>query len=344
MTLLTTVPVYYQYCRLTMLVTSTLVPALLQAQQDAHRYLSVIAENDIYAPRGQDRHYTNGVRIGIGLQDQEDTSWYSWLARTAMPGTDPQTRRHELAIGHNIYTPQYYLASFPIPQDRPYAGWLYGEFSVSSHQPGTTSDISLNLGMVGPAAQGEPAQKLIHDLIGDPAPEGWRHQLHNEPAILVRYRRSWFLPLSQSGPVRTDMVGRLGFNLGNVFTDAGIGTALRIGNYLPEQDLPVRIQPGLSGGTSYFPIRSQQFDWMMFADVQGRMVAHNIFLDGNTFKDSMSVDKRTLVHDMAVGIVLGFGQFNVPFYASFTVIWRGREFELQQGNNSFGSAMIGISY
>jgi lipid A 3-O-deacylase len=344
MTLLTAVPDYYQYCRLAMLVASALAPALIQAQQEAPRYLSVIAENDIYAPRGQDRHYTNGVRIGVGLQDQEDTSWYTWLGKTVLPGTDTQTRRYELAFGQNIYTPQFYIASFPIPQDRPYAGWLYGELSASSHRPGTTSDISVNLGIVGPAALGEPAQKLIHDVVGDPEPAGWDNQLRNEPAVLVRYRRNWFLPLFETGPVRTDIVGRLGFNLGNVFTDAGIGTAFRIGNYLPEQDLPLRIQPGLSGGNSYMPVRRRQFDWMMFADIQGRIVAQNIFLDGNTFNDSMSVDKRTFVRDLAAGIVLGFGQFNVPLFASFTVVWRGREFDIQQGGNSFGSAMIGISY
>ncbi len=207
-----------------------------------------------------------------------------------------------------------------------------------------TEDLSINLGMVGPVALAEQGQKLIHDLVGDPEPAGWDNQLRNEPAILVRYRHSWFLPLLEINSLQSDNIPRLGINIGNVFTDAGIGTAVRIGNYLPEQDIPLRIQPGLSGSSSYVPIRKNQFDWMLFAEIQGRAVVHNIFLDGNTFVDSQSVDKRTFVRDLATGIVLGFGQFRLPVFVSFSVVWRGREFDLQQGDDSSGSAMIGVQY
>ena len=168
--------------------------------------------------------------------------------------------------------------------------------------------------------------------------------MHNEPAILVRYRRSWFLPLLELISLQSEIIPRFGFNIGNVFTDAGIGTAIRIGNYLPEQDVPLRIQPGLSGSSSNIRIREHRFDWMLFAEIQGRVVVHNIFLDGNTFAESMSVDKRTFVRDLTTGIVLGFGQFKLPVFFCFSIVWRGREFDLQKGDDSFGSAMIGIQY
>ena len=39
-----------------------------------------------------------------------------------------------------------------------------------------------------------------------------------------------------------------------------------------------------------------------------RYVAHNIFLDGNVFKDSYSVDRRNVVRDFAlVGLATGGG-------------------------------------
>ena len=321
---------------LTTLVTSS-VP--LEAQQ----HFSVISENDIYAPRGQDRHYSNGIRIGYGLQ-QKDDSWYSWLGQFTSLNTEPKAHQYEIAFGQNIYTPEYFIATAPILHDRPFAGWLYSELSVNTHNPGTSESVSINLGMVGPVALAEQGQKLIHDIIGDPEPAGWDNQLRNEPALLIRYRRSWFLPVIEFSSIQAEFIPGLGVNLGNVFTDAGIGAAVRIGHYLPEQDLPARMQPGLSGGISNFSIRKNQFDWMLYAEIQGRAVAHNIFLDGNTFTDSQFVDKRTIVRDLATGIAFGFGRFNVPVIFSFSIVWRGREFDLQKREDSFGSAMIAVQY
>jgi len=327
---------------LLLLVTATLLTITVQAEQTGGRYLTVTSENDIYVPRGQDRHYTNGIRFGFGLDHRAEQHWYSWLRK--LMSTAETTQRYEFAFGQNIYNPEFYIASFAIPTDRPYAAWIYTEIAVNSHTPGMLQSLVANVGIVGPAALGEPVQKFIHTITGDREPAGWNNQLRNEPTVLLRYRRSWFVPLLQSGQIQFDLVPKAGISLGNVFTDAGIGAAVRLGNFLPEQDIPLRIQPGLSDGTSYYPIRNGQLDWLLFAELQGRAVARNLFLDGNTFRNSLSVKKRHLVGDAAVGVIFGFGQFRHPLSLAFSFVWRGREFELQQGSNSFGSAQIGIHY
>lgn len=333
---------YFQLLLL-LIFTSGLLSTAVQAQQPAPRYLTITAENDIYVPRGLDRHYTNGIRVGIGAGDNSKPRWYTQLG-TLTPGTANSRQQYEFAFGQNIYTPEFYSASYPLPADRPYAGWLYTELSVITDSPGTQQSLTINAGIVGPAALGEPIQKIIHEITGDLEPAGWDHQLGNEPALLLRYRRSWFFPLPQTGKVQSDLIPRMGVNLGNVFTDAGLGMALRIGNHLSEQDIPARIQPGLSSGSSFFPIRPQQLDWMLYAELQGRVVLHNIFLDGNTFSTSLSVKKRDFVSEAATGFIVGFGQLKYPLTVAFSFVWRGREFELQQGSNSFGSARIGIQF
>jgi lipid A 3-O-deacylase len=319
-----------------------LLSMAVRAEQADKPYLTVTAENDIYVPRGQDRHYTNGIRLGFGLDNDAEQRWYSWPGK--LMATAASSQRYEFAFGQNIYNPEYYIASVALPTDRPYAAWLYTEIAVNSHTPGMQQSLVANVGIVGPAALGEPVQKFIHTITGDREPAGWGNQLRNEPTVLLRYRRSWFVPLLQSGQIQSDLVPKAGINLGNVFTDAGIGAALRIGNFLPEQDIPLRIQPGLSGGTSYYPIRNGQLDWLLFAELQGRAVARNLFLDGNTFRNSLSVKKRHLVGDAAAGVIFGFGQLKQPLFIAFSFVWRGREFELQQGSNSFGSAQVGIHY
>jgi len=321
-----------------------LLTITVRAEQAGKRYLTVTAENDIYVPRGQDRHYTNGIRFGFGLDHRAGQRWYSWLGKLAPTTTPAASQHYEFAFGQNIYNPEFYIASFAIPTDRPYAAWIYTEIAVNSHTPGMLQSLVANVGIVGPAALGEPVQKFIHTITGDREPAGWDNQLHNEPTVLLRYRRSWFLPLLQSRQIQSDLVPKAGISLGNVFTDAGIGAAVRLGNFLPEQDIPLRIQPGLSDGTSYYPIRNGQLDWLLFAELQGRAVARNLFLDGNTFRNSLSVKKRHLVGDAAAGVIFGFGQLKQPLFIAFSFVWRGREFELQRGSNSFGSAQIGIHY
>ena len=312
--------------------------------EQGQQYLSVVAENDIYAPRRQDRHYSNGVRIAYGLSHDDHSHWVTRLGELLAVSGGETIHHTEFALGQNIYTPEYYVDSAPQLKDRPYAGWLYGELSVNTRNEGMAEDFSINIGIVGPLALGEPGQKLIHSIIDDPKPAGWDNQLRNEPALLARYRRSWFIPLLDTTTLQAGLIPRLGVNIGNVFTDVAIGTAIRIGKYLPLQDVPLRIQPGLSVANSYIAVRRGSFDWMLYAEVQGRAVAHNIFLDGNTFANSQSVAKRRFVQDLATGITLGFGQFSMPVFLSFSLIWRGREFDLQNGEDNFGSAMIGIQY
>lgn len=321
------------------IISAGIVP--VHAQPDNHRYLSVTTENDIYAPRGQDRHYTNGLRIAFGPRGND--GWYDRLGRFVFAGLPAEALHYEFAFGQNIYTPEYYLASRPIPQDRPYAGWLYTELLLNAQHPASTDLFAVNLGIIGPAALAEQGQKLIHNLIGDPEPAGWDNQLRNEPALLLRYQRSWFINFDDTGKIQADLVPATGFSLGNVFTDAGAGLTLRLGSQLPAQDVPLRILPGLSGPANY-PVRPARFDWTGFAGIHGRAVLHNIFLDGNTFRESLSVDKHTFVHDISAGVSMGFGQFSVPMFVSFSLVWRGREFEGQQGADNFGSAMIGFAF
>lgn len=66
---------------------------------------------------------------------------------------------------------------------------------------------------------------------------------------------------------------------------------LRLGQRLPLDYGPPRIQPSLPGSGFFVPPQDR-FGWYLFAGVEGRAVARNIFLDGNTFRDSRSVDKE----------------------------------------------------
>jgi hypothetical protein len=82
------------------------------------------------------------------------------------------------------------------------------------------------------------------------------------------------------------------------------------------------------------------FGWYLFAGIEGRAVARNIFLDGNTFRGSRSVDKKHLVGDLQFGFVLDWSDVRL----GYTHVLRSREFQAQESVDGFGSLSLSVKY
>jgi hypothetical protein len=63
-------------------------------------------------------------------------------------------------------------------------------------------------------------------------------------------------------------------------------------------------------------------EWYVFAGMDARAVAYNVFLDGNMFRSSPSVDRRDFVYDLKAGFSIRMP----PARISLTQIWRSEEF------------------
>src|SRR5260221_14027583 len=131
------------------------------------------------------------------------------------------------------------------------------------------------------------------------------------------------------GDKAVDLALRTGGALGNVFTYANTGAVVRFGHNLPS-DIPVThisLGPPRDGYRG-----TPEFGWYVWAGVDGRYVARNIFLDGNTFKDSPSVDRKPFGWDAELG-----GWLPGPnAHVGFAYIERGREVKGQVGNDRVG--------
>ncbi len=51
----------------------------------------------------------------------------------------------------------------------------------------------------------------------------------------------------------------------------------------------------------------------VFVSAQGEAVLHDIFLDGNTWQHSQSVDKKPLVGDLSVGASFSINMFKLTY-------------------------------
>src|SRR5258706_12638263 len=101
---------------------------------------------------------------------------------------------------------------------------------------GPIDHLPFALGVAGPASLGRQVQNGVHRIIGDGESEGWSHQLHNEPTVMVGYERAWPAVLSGTlGRQSFDVAPRVGGALGNVITYANAGAVVRYGRNLPSE-------------------------------------------------------------------------------------------------------------
>lgn len=303
--------------------------------------LALIVENDFFAHT--DQNYTNGFRLQYLRPKGQVTDVTGLLADTFL-GIENESLLYEgISFGQSLFTPLDITDPNPRPGEQPYAGWLYLEFAAILGAEDAGGDLrhvdtlTASAGVVGPLALGEFVQNTFHQLIDSEIAQGWDNQLSNEPALLLSLDRTWIAgrSLREYG---FDMLPSLGVSLGNVLTEARGGVTFRFGPDLEDDLGPPRIRPSLAGAGFLSP--RNRFNWYLFAGLQGRAVAHNIFLDGNTFTDSLRVDKRHLVADAQAGLVIRYGGVRL----SYTFVRRSREFATQQDPHYFAAFSLTARY
>ena len=306
--------------------------------------LNLLVENDLVS--GADRHFTHGMQASC-LSAADDIPDLALRAAAQIPLFDiAGAKRFGYALGQNMYTPSDIQSRQLIKSDRPYAGWLYGSVALISEARDVDGSkhvdrletIDLDVGIIGPASLAEQVQTNWHSLIGVATPKGWNNQLRNEPGIDLVYVRKWRIhDLFPLGPLEFDLTPHLAGSLGNVETYAAAGGTVRIGGHLEDDYGPPRIRPALPG-SGFF--HGDGFAWYFFAGVEGRAVARDIFLDGNTFARSHSVDKEPFVGDLQAGFALIYR--DVRF--AYTQIYRTKQFHGQSDPDRFGSFSLSVKF
>ncbi len=299
-----------------------------QKVEDDKGVFNIVVENDIFAK--SDRDYTNGIRFSWISSEENMPSWSRSVANI-LPLASSGRKRISIAAGQSMFTPEDTVSKNYLPGDHPYAGWLYGSVGMVSDTGNTLDNVMLTLGVVGPSALAKQTQDFVHDAINDKRAQGWEHQLKDEPGIILTYERKWrgIIEASPFG-LGADITPHVGVNLGNVNSDASIGATFRLGFDLPADYGPPRIRPSLPGSDFFIP--TQELGGYLFTTIGENVVARNIFLDGNSFKDSASVDKKYLVSSLQVGAALTYGETRV----SYTQVFTSKEYDTQKHAPIFG--------
>lgn len=311
-----------------LLLATVTVPA--RAQQKST--ISFTIENDSFL--GTDRYYTHGFRLQYMHRPNEVPQWADRLVHAIPPlGMNPERVRIGGALGQELFTPIRIGTDRLMAHDRPYGAWLHGSLILrrggSMGELAVMDEFELDLGVIGPEALGGETQTWWHDLTDYVEPRGWHHQIDTEPAIQLFLTRSWQAGWRSPGFWGFDIVPHAKIALGNVYIFGQVGTLVRAGYNLP-LDFVVSPMESFSTHPSFNPAKWSIYG---FFGADGRVVGRNIFLDGNTFGDSHSVEKENLVADFRVGGAIRYHAWETVV----SLVHRTREFELQKDDETFVS-------
>ncbi len=305
--------------------------------------LNVRLDNDALGFDGQDRGYTSGFEFGWMSANLETARGADCVprnlraARRWLESLHPQDfdqRNFLFTLTQALYTPNEGDSAELLVKDRPYAAVLLFGVGYNARRDEQLRTTQVRVGLVGPSARGQEVQDGLHRMIGVQQWQGWRHQLRDEPLVQIvheRLQRHGHRPIGRNWS--WDLIGHWGASVGNYLTHANAGAEWRIGWGLPDDFGSDPLRPSGENTAPVLRVPTGEWHWHLFASADVRVVAWNLSLDGNTWKESHSVDKRRLVADFGVGTSVAVRGWKL----ALAHYWRTREFRGQEARPMFGS-------
>lgn len=226
---------------------------------------------------------------------------------TSIPtlGAGQRVYRVSAGLGQITQTPVDLKRRDLIEEDVPYAGALLASLSWYGFSNDAFAGFEFVTGVVGPASGVGSVQKASHQLLGITEPRGWDNELRNEPIVNFNYLRKRKLANFHHASDRSSDItlgGRI--CLGNLITQAGASVEMRYGRNMPGGfvDVPDPIGYDMTYNAALAPPNPAAASFYGSVVLRAVGVARDIFLDGNTFRHSHSVEKKTFVGSAILGL------------------------------------------
>lgn len=263
-----------------------------------------------------DDQYTSGISLSYvseTLEQFEDGplpgSFGRWLDER-WPFVEQQQRFVIWSVAQRLFTPTDLAATEVVEGDLPYSGLLYGTLTTGSQSRDRLDAFSLTAGVVGPLALGKEVQTAVHRAIGSEIPQGWDNQLDNEPLVNVGYdQRRRLLRVGSPHGFGADLLTGLSASAGNLQTQLSLGATVRAGLRVPSNfhmQAPFLTEEAL--GLRAYDVCACTWAAYLFGGVGATALANAIYLDGNTFSDSASVDHDSYILRGTFGGALRYEQ------------------------------------
>jgi len=277
-------------------------------------------DEDLLSGFSQDADYTGGLAVTFA-------------------GERAEGERYEIEIGAAAFTPEQIGNPDVDPDDRPYAGLIYGSGALdhSSERGGATTTLAIGvLGLPLIAS----AQRAVHRAMHSQQPRGWRHQISDggEPTLRLSHERRWLSEPVEVAGQRLQWLYRAGAGVG-FLTDLSFGIAARAGQF-SDVRWDIHTSPTGLGDRAAFG-RTDERDRFFYATLTARVPVYDVFVQGQ-FRDSditvSSRDRRYLVPAASVGFVFG-----LPKGRNLHYFIRAQQSDVRLADRSDTAVYAGIS-
>ncbi|TFW23399.1 lipid A deacylase LpxR family protein [Massilia arenosa] len=319
-----------------------------QAEDSVARFLTF--ENDRYFHT--DHYYTNGIQYSTRRTAAASPAWLDRVCRYGGCAEEALVSVQQ-NFGQLMYTPTHINVAAAQPLDRPWAGLLYSEraYTLETADHDRLTTITLQAGLTGSMSLAEKSQKLVHRILNVEEPQGWHNQVGNTLAVLGTLERRQAVPALRADfgngiQIRTAAYWRVG--VGSIMSYGAVGALVTIGKDLPElSPVPVGILNKVSVAPTDLACLLSSVRCTVFAGIEGRYMAYNIFLQGRPFQTDPQVEPRRWVGDLMTGVRIDFIHTGTaqhgPWYIQFKATRRSKEFRSggPVSAQAFGALTIG---
>jgi len=285
-------------------------------------WMAATLDNDFFV--GSDNGYTNGLYLSLfdvrEISSVESIKPDFWVRPLLWSITfdDVNTAVNSYTIGQTMNTPRDITVAIPDDQELPYSALLAMTNNYVTIGTAYADRIGTTVGIIGPSALGAEVQKLVHELIGSDEPLGWETQLKDELVFQFSRARAWRSWVSNSGHI--DAISTAEFGIGTLRSAVNFGMTLRSGRGLARSyattlfDSSRTANPGAVNG-----------GWYLYGGLNGGFIFNQIFTDGNTYRDSRSVDYRSEYIGITAGLAYSWENVSFSFSINNANIIQGAE-------------------
>jgi len=282
----------------TLLSIFILISTFIFGQKQHAKSFGFISDNDVFVSISQDQYFTNGL-----------TLVYQFLPKTTPENLAKKV--YTVQFGQYIYTPfRAYVPSI-FNQDRPFAGYLFADFSVSKYfKNRSLFKMTYQLGILGPDSGAETIQKWYHRAFNLPPIAGWEYQIQNQ--LGANINAFYLKNMAYSKSKQVDFNAFATAKVGTIFNEMGLGFISRIGiSTLNPIFNSILFGSNINAETSKNPVK----EFFLFVKPQLTYVAYNATIQGSLFNDNsqLTFDSKPLKASLQVGFKWATNRFNFGY-------------------------------
>lgn len=302
-----------------------IIATALFSQRNYTNEISLVTDNDLYTSLYRDGYYTNGIFI----------NYYTLKSST---NKKIEKKIIQFQLGQMMYTPFRATILYASMHDRPFAGYLFGQYGVNRfYKNESILQTTLQLGVIGPSSGAREAQAFIHHIYGFPTAVGWDYQIREALGLNLGINYSHLIKRTNSK--LTDVSTYSSVNVGSIFTNFATGIYARFGfEELQKIFNTVGLHSNFSSDTS------RQTESFFYVKPMINYVLYDATIQGSFLNKSSPVtfDVMPFVFQLETGLRFATGRFNY----GYTVYYHTKKLKNDQiaKSNLYGRIFVGYCF